>query len=353
MKLFAGSLDVEAGTFLHAGYTSAYPRSFQRSWCYGLTTKAVDVKKALKLKEASEQTASVVATEVAAPGQPLTLGSLMAEGFAMATVFVFYVALVGVYHFRRRKSARPVWRPWIPTLASLVLLGGVCAWAVSAHRSYLAESVPSPWQRVPLKEYEDPEAATHAILQGLVVNALAGSPRGTTNLAAMQGEVAFPMAAEQYTPGMTYAQRTYGRDGWGRDFVVEAGDNDTCRIASAGPDGILGTRDDIVFVALQWRGDWECRLGGVFVRPPTEGTDKCLCLVHRVDDSLSRKAHGKEARQLTGNEVFDVFAIDELHRLSSDPSPALTQAMEQCKRQPPRGEASPLYFVPFTDWSHQ
>ena len=64
MKLLAGSLDVQAGAFLHAGYLSAYPRSFEvegtarlmGSGRFSGETKVIDVKKALELKDSHRRT---------------------------------------------------------------------------------------------------------------------------------------------------------------------------------------------------------------------------------------------------------------------------------------------------------
>ena len=54
-------------------------------------------------------------------------------------------------------------------------------------------------------------------------------------LAAIQGEVAFPIPADAYTSGMAYAVKTYGRDGWGREFAFKPLGSRQYRIAGAGP----------------------------------------------------------------------------------------------------------------------
>ncbi|MHB1036517.1 MAG: type II secretion system protein GspG [Pirellulales bacterium] len=349
MELFAGSLDVEAGTFLHAGYVSAYPRTFEEQGGYGFhdQTKVIDVKKALELKDAESRTVSTTAAAVSSQGHSFPPGSMIAEGFSLAIAFFFFAWIISVYYRRERKIARPGWRPWVLAVVPLLLLGVVSSCAIPSLRSYRVNRLPPPWQGVAVEPYADPAAATDAILQGLIVNAVAGAPQGSRSLAALQEEVAFPVATEEYTPGMAYARRTYGRDGWGKEFTFEAHDDGTCRIASAGPDGVHGTKDDMVALTRR-KVNWEARLGGVFIRPATGKTEQYVCLVHRVDDFFFRMAHGEEARKLTGNDLFDAFALEDLARGGSGPPPVLAQLKEQRERQPRDGEPEPLYFVQFT-----
>ena len=184
-------------------------------------------------------------------------------------------------------------------------------WAIPAYEVHRLSNLPPPWQGVPVEEYKSPEAATHAILDGLVVNGLAGSPVGISTLAAIQEQVAFPIPAKEYTPGMVYAQKTYGRDGWGREFAFESLSGGKYRITSAGPDGVFGTKDDIVVVTGSREHNWEDCVSGVYVRPMAEMQ---FCFVHRVRDPLFRAKHGDEAFGLTENNLFDSFSLDDLFR---------------------------------------
>jgi hypothetical protein len=351
MELFAGSLDVEAGTFLHAGYISAHPRTFESTGFdrFHKPTKVIDVKKALKLKESDSQSVATAA-EPSPQGHLLPPGSMVAVGFSLAVVFLFFVGLISLYYHRMRKMARPGWRPWVLAVVPLLLFTLATPFAMVQYRIYRVNSLSPPWQGVAVKPYADPEAATHAILQGLIVNAIAGTSHLARNMAAIQNEVAFPVPDEEYTPGMTYARRTYGRDGWGREFTFELRPDWACQVASAGPDGVHGTKDDIVALTRRGGVDWEDRLSGVFVRPVTGKLENHLCFIHRVENPLFLTAHGEEASKLTGNEIFDMIPLDDVFRpLGEGPSPNLTALKAQLRRQPRASDPEPLYFVQFGD----
>ena len=102
------------------------------------------------------------------------------------------------------------------------------SWIVSAilplqemWREHRLNSRPPPWLNVPVRQYASPEAATEAILHGLIVNGLNGCSFNVENLAAIQDEVEFPLPRLEWTEGMKYATTSYGRDGWGREFAFE------------------------------------------------------------------------------------------------------------------------------------
>lgn len=347
MQLLAGSLNVEVEGYLHAGYISAHPRTFADG--YGshqlaqATPKVLDVKKSLELRDATDQGAP--ATMVEASSNTLPPASMTTDGFMLAVLFFFFAYLIGLYYRRMRKIERPGWRPWLAALSMLLLIVLVYL-AVPKYQELIANNLPPPWLDVPVQEYKDPEAATQVLLHGLVVNALGGCPYDVETLAAIQGEVAFPIPAEEFTPGMAYAVKTYGRDGWGRDFSFEPLGDGRYRIASAGADGVFGTKDDIVYTTLAFdEGNWEQHVNGVYVRPVG---GELACLVHRVGHDKFRTAHAAEAKAATRVDLFDLFRFQELSRHSDPqkgPHPILAKVGKYQESRPPEGESEPLYFV--------
>ena len=96
--------------------------------------------------------------------------------FTLTIVFLFFAWIISFYYRRERKIAKPGWRPWVLALAPLLLFGLVFEYAIPRYRDSRVNRLPSPWQGVPVKEYEDPAAATHAILSGKARQSLEESP---------------------------------------------------------------------------------------------------------------------------------------------------------------------------------
>lgn len=350
MKLLAGSIEVAGDTFLHAGYISAQPRTFHEMGTLKLCrekVKVIDVKKALDLREPGKEAKPAATTVALSPSHPLPPGMVISEGFTLAIVFFFFAWLVSFYYRRVRKIAKPQWWPWViagvPLLTFLAVIL-ISHWAVPAararHLNHL-NSVPPPWDGIPVQDYQNPEMATHAILHGLIVNALAGAPTGVTGLPAIQDQVAFPVAVEEYTPGMMYAQKTYGRDGWGREFRFEPLENESYRIASAGADGAFGTNDDIVAVTGSRKGPWELAISGVYFRVVA---GKRIFFLHRVEDPKFRTAQEADARKMTNNDLFDMFSF---HEWLGYKEPAVMAQLKQQGKQEPEERTAPLLFVQF------
>lgn len=352
MELVAGSLNVEVDEYLHAGYLSASPRTFQDWGAYKLQhakTNLIDVKAALQLESAESQPPPQPSAEVSVRPTALAPASMASDGFLLATFFFFFAFLIGLYYRRLRKVEKPGWRPWLLAVTPLLVVVVVsCAYQVheDAHQvreEHRLNSLPPPWTDVAVRDYEDPEAATHAILHGLVANSLPGSSVNVRQLATIQQEVAFPVPAEQYTLGMSYAQKTYGRDGWGREFKFEPLTEGRFRIASAGADGSHGTPDDIVLVTPKKDADnWEQLVNGVYVRR-TPG-DTYTCFIHRITHSKFLWMDSGAARDLTGTKLFDTFSLDDQSRGAEEEHPVLAQLREYRKSHPLE-ESDPLFFV--------
>ena len=77
------------------------------------------------------------------------------------------------------------------------------------------------------------------ILHGLIVNGLNGCSFRVERLPAIQYEVGFPAEQDDWTDGMRYAAKAYGRDGWGREFAFEPMPDGAYRICSAGVGGVV------------------------------------------------------------------------------------------------------------------
>ena len=358
MELVAGSLNIEVDEYLHAGYLSAYPRTFKDMAVHNLEhakTNVIDVKADLQLKSTDgqpDQSTHQTTAEVPVGPSPLAPASMASDGFLLATLFFFFAYLISLYYRRIRKVEKPGWRPWLLAVMPVLVVAVVAYCAFPVYEEHRLNSLPPPWMGVPVKDYENPEAATHAILHALVANALPGSEVNVKELAAIQHQVAFPVPTDQYTPGMSYAQKTYGRDGWGREFRFDLLPNGRYRIASAGADGSHGTPDDIVLVTPKKDADnWEQLVNGVYVRRMPGAEDGYACLIHHVAHTNFRWKDSLMARQLTGSGSFDMFTSDELfnaHGRSSattEEHPVLAQLKEYQESHPLEERSNFLFFV--------
>lgn len=371
MQILGASLNVSVREFLHAGYLSCYPRTYVQqgvSLLESQSANVIDVRQALQLKNAKRETEQAEGTrtvEAALPGQGLPAAVLASDGFAIAILFFFFACLISVYRRRAPSIAGSTRRFW--------LLGGVLTIVIAVvlyvvfpidravfpldHTLHLS-TLPGPWEGIPIEQYEDPMAASEAILHTLVIPALAGCPVPAQSLAAIQYEVRFPLPTDRCTPGMLYAQRTYGRDGWGRDFRFETSpDVRRYRLTSAGADGVTGTSDDIIVTWDEWedsrhKASWESLLNGVYV---SQAEGEPAVIIHRVADTLFRQAHAADARQLTGTHLFDAFSFAEMFpvRQSGSEGPILTELKKRRILFQPQGQTGPvLLFFRFQGREH-
>ena len=352
MQILAGSLNVEVDAFLHAGYISASPQTFVREGGYRFAhSKAalIDVGKSVELKETKDRAASMK-TESATPAPALPPAMMISDVFGLAIAFFFFAYLVGLYYRRMRNIAKPGLMPWLLAGIPIVAFVLIHTWVLPTFEAESLNSLPPPWEGVPIKEYKDPQAATEAILHALVANALLGVSVEVENLAAIQEEVAFPVEAAEYTAGMTYAQKTYGRDGWGREFLFEPLGNLRYRITSAGPDGVSGTKDDIVLVTPKNEMGWGNLVGGVYCRI-VDGHD--VILLHRVNRENFRPAHFDDARTLTGTDLFDLLRLNEISRQGDfsegHEPPIVAELKSRRKLVPTQGKVGDLVFARFEE----
>jgi hypothetical protein len=314
MQILAGSLNVEVPGLLHAGYISASPHSFihgggAHQFAYQ-QTKVIDVPAVLALKASGGTGEQLASPAVAQPTASIGTGypGSVGQAAGLAVAFVLFAYLLGLYFGRMSKKKWMGWMHWGFALAAICLLVGIVN-IIDAGQVALLNHSPCPWRNIAVQEYQDPGAATEAIMHGLIVNGLAGCPFRAENLSAIQKEVAFPVPSETYTPGMAYAQKTYGRDGWGREFKFEfLGWG--YRVTSAGPDGVFGTADDIVVETRGIRDSWDRRISSVYVLRLASGPR--MCLLHRVGDDLYEAADAKEARRVAGNDQFDTFGFNKI-----------------------------------------
>jgi hypothetical protein len=352
MQILAGSLNVEVGAFLHAGYLSASPQTFQLEGGYHFArskAKLFDVKKAVELQETKDQGRHTKAG-LASPAPTLPAATMVSDVCVLAIAFFFFAYLVSLYYRRMREIAKPGWWPWLLAGMPMLALVLVHYWAWPAFEARSLNSLPPPWKDVPIEEYRDPQAATEAILHTLVANALLGVSVEVQNLAAVQEEVAFPVAAAEYTAGMNYAQKTYGRDGWGREFSFDPLGNLQYRITSAGPDGIPGTKDDVFLVTPKNETGWGNLVGGVYCRI-VEGRD--VVLIHRVNRENFLPAHFDDARTLTGTDLFDLLGFDEMLRRTFVPEdhepPIVTELKSRRQLASAQETAGGLLFARFEE----
>ena len=352
MKVLAGSLNVEVDAFLHAGYLSAGGRPFDRLGDQKLTnanTKVIDVKQSLELKNdhvSSDQMTQF--TTVENSPRVSARASLGSEGFLLGVVILFFVCLVVHYWRRLHEQPRPaLFRQLFVAVPSLlILVGGLAVYRwIPMYEIHRLNGLPPPWADTPRLEYKDPEAATQAIMHGLVVNSLPGCPSNVERLGAIRNEVSFPLPAEQWTPGMAYAAKTFGIDGWGNEFVFKRLTAGRFRIASAGPDGRHGTEDDLVLVTPKTDFyNWEQLVNGVYVLCIDE---QYACFVHRVFHRNFRSLHPDTAKDVTGTDMFDLLWFRELHWMpekGGKPDRIVTEP--EGRRASDRDAAgSPLFFV--------
>jgi hypothetical protein len=192
-----------------------------------------------------------------------------------------------------------------------------------------------PWEGVTVQEYLDPELATRAILNGLLVDALANAPyevisqvssslgQGGNGLYRLASEIGFPK--KELTPGEAYALQTFGLDGWGREFRLlhKVASQYKWVITSAGADGDFETPDDIETTVKLcsdelWAGCCETdqMLGnvndmrwGFWVRI-FDGSP--VVLFHRWTGSKFVYNSLATAKELTGGTLYDVLVTQAL-----------------------------------------
>jgi hypothetical protein len=316
MQIVAGSLNIEVSEFFHCGYLSSAPRTYGQYPMpanYLNADKIINIDKALELKDSSNQledSSTTSTSQAIGQSNPITPGYISSEGFMLALACFFFTLVSTFYFWRMPKTNKRKWRLLVSAPAfCFILFIAINNWLVPKTQEYYVNHRTPPWQSVPLQEYKDPQAATEAIVHGLIFNAIPGCPYEVTNLSAISDEVAFPVRLEEYTPGMAYARQTYGRDGWGKEFAFEKIDKYTYRLISAGPDGMHGTIDDLVFTSPKIANHWEDHVNGLFIRHKEE---EDIIFLHHIAGGLFLWNHFDEAKAMTNTELFDTISLESL-----------------------------------------
>lgn len=311
MQIFAASAKLQEGaadavdSFLHAGYISAYPRTIARSFDFSTKEPVVelDLVQALRLKgeslggRASGVDGAMGAISGGSPEWLTILGVVL--GF-FGVVSLLYL-LQDKYPLMRQR-----WR-WT-ALASVALAGLAVTMCMKTETAPLPTS--SPWENAPFKEYEDPEKATVAILNGIIADGIQNIGRPISTLSNIQDEVGLP--TRDPTDGMKHARNTYGRDGWGRDFKLTSEEGGNYVVRSAGPDGKYDNSDDLhIRVAQCDDENWEYQRRSLFLR---EDGGSVKVLFHRFNGKHFEYMNQALAKETTGGILFDLISGKELER---------------------------------------
>jgi len=314
MRILASALMDSVDQFLHAGYISAYPRTlWPDALLYDSTPSLqLDMVQALQLQ--GETAAAAVGggghlATVAATGSP----TIVAAAAAAA------VGAVGFALLQRQLRLKPGTAVAMGAMAGLLAVGHISCGDPGAEE----KALPAPWDGVELQTFADPQAATQAILYGIIADGLANVDFDAEELADIQLEVGLPTKTP--TDGMAHALETYGFDGWRNELrfsLREGSDVDgdyvpVYTVTSAGADGSFDTDDDL---AIEIRGSldstWDQNRWASFLR--TDGDGDLALLFHRWRGDHFEYLHQSEAEALTGGELFDVFLADDLDSFSED-----------------------------------
>ncbi len=304
MEIFSASLTEFADTFLHPGYMSAYAEVTMP----GPMTAAIvpvdrepvvqiDMVRALQLNpdlhEAVAAEAMPIRVDPATPALPWAAALALALALGRGCRFA-----------RSRRPAR--------------LLGAAAAVALVLAVACSKDPVPEVHgpavlaarngPRAPARAtapFLDPRAATEAILNGIIADAVACSEAPEiTSLDSVSWQVGLP--ASHKTPGMRWAIANYQDDGWGRRFRFRTLAKDRFEVKSAGEDGAFDTGDDL---ALEMRraGNWEwpSRLRAYYLR---RERDDAGVSFHRCGGMRTHRVHvHRTARGLLADPLFGVI----------------------------------------------
>ncbi len=293
MNVLAASA-LEAGeAFLHAGYISAYPRQL---WSHAYPSiepsLQLDVAEALKLKDEvagllDGSASDALAATVGAGGHWSTL---------LMGALLFFGAL-GLAHLAR-SAGRKGWAKGAPALGLLALAAGLAC-------NGLPET--PPWEGVAKKEYANPADATRVLLHGIVADGIINVGQPIESLANIQDEVGLP--TKNPTPGERYALQTYGLDGWGRELRLTSHAEGSYEVTSAGPDGQFDNADDLKLAVSQCDDeDWDSKRHAFFLAQHAGGP---AVVFHRWTGDHFEYGNLNAAKELTGNELFDLLPFDK------------------------------------------
>ena len=302
MKILSGSVAQAADNFLHAGYISAYPRQLEP---HNLGTAEpqvqLDMAEALRL-----QGETLAAAAPSGMGEPLATVAATGGGEWHSTLFVAACLIgltVALYIYRRALLYRPLGAAG----AAVLILA-----AVGLPGCSTIDPLPTkaPWEGVRKQIYANPQAATLALLYGIIADGIANLGRPVTNLANIQNEVGLPLTTP--TRGMSYALKTYGLDGWGREFRLSGDEKTGYTVTSSGADGAFDNADDVKVVVKGCTDEtWDNERWAFFVRK--EGTTHSVYF-HRWTGEHFKYRNETTARTATGGGLFDLFKESELEQ---------------------------------------
>jgi hypothetical protein len=311
MTLFSASVVEKIDLFRHADHISTCTRALspdaypQPTAPGGILKHQLDLNEALRLGEAALDSRiddAAAGNFLAGAGGGLLIGALTVVG------------LIALYLFARKHiniDYRLDLRLSVLTLPFALFL-------VTPNCGDEADALPTdpPWEGEVTKAFVHPEQATLAILHGIVRPAMMDIGRKVDNLANIQNEVALPMT--EPTPGSAYALKMYGLDGWGRRLNLAYRDepfDDTTRrsytVTSFGPDGEIGTTDDIVTTFKE-------TISKTFGASPCpifyilKDKDAAELLYHRWNSDKFSFNDKERARALSGSLLFDIIDRERL-----------------------------------------
>jgi hypothetical protein len=307
MVVIGASVAAVAKMFLHAGYISSGPRPmFDFALPHGAAKVAVELDVAEALRLAGDS-GSVAAARI----DPGTIGASLpgAAGWTVPLLAAgaFFAALALVYPLVKRANLHGGWTRrrraavfLVPLLAPLIVI------AIGARLP--VPEAPPPEAVIP-RAYADPQAATQALLHGLIADGIINLGRPVERLADIRDEVGLPV--NKLTEGEAYALKAYGFDGWGRPFRLTVSEErwPAYRVTSAGADGRYDTEDDIGISVRQcdnW--NWDTMRHAFFVRKAGAGL---VLFFHRWTGHEFKYRDRKLARALTGGTLFDAISIAE------------------------------------------
>jgi len=305
MQILAASVDLAATAlreggelFLHAGYVSAYPRTFHWDMSELAAGHApalqLDVADALRLEGealggAGDPGAAAAAVTGSGGGPPELLVTVAASFAVLALLYLVRDRLTGSRRVAGLAAA---------LLAAVALPFFACG----------PDPLPSrpPWEGVTLRAYQHPEDATRVLLYGVIADGITNIRQPIDDLANIQDEVGLPTATP--TEGEAYALRTYGIDGWGRPFRLGTREHEyrgtLYVVTSAGADGAFDTADDLAATVDRCdNGDWDQSRWAFFYR---RDGGELVALFHRWPGKLFEYTDEERARALTGGDLFDV-----------------------------------------------
>jgi hypothetical protein len=311
MRILASALVDTVDQFLHAGYISAYPRSlYPDMMLYGEgPTLQLDMVQALQLQ------GETAAATLGGGGHLAAAASAGPELWAVASAAA--VGAVGFALLQRKLGMGPRTALATGALAGVMVIGPLACGELGDPGAE-EKALPAPWEGVELQAFADPQAATEAILYGIVADGLANIDFEADELKHIQLEVGLPTTDP--SPGLAHALETYGFDGWRNELRLQRDDGSTVdggaevaryTVTSAGEDGAFDTEDDIV-VRVEGSTDasWDQNRWATFLRPDDQG--ELVMLFHRWRGEHFEYLHQAAAADLTGSELFDVFQADDL-----------------------------------------